>query len=103
VIYSKFGSLLTLVSKTVQASGRIAVQATAEGSADVREYLPAELKADAGSAEIERIIAELPCKVAPRNPRMGRTIEPQPLPSRQEPRFRPKSNRRTPHDQRSKR
>jgi len=37
MIYSRFGTALTLVSKTESDSGRVSVQATTEGSADLHE------------------------------------------------------------------
>jgi hypothetical protein len=63
VIYSKFGTQLTPISKSEDANGRIAVQATAQGTTDVRDYQIADLKADDGSAEINEIISKLPAKV----------------------------------------
>jgi hypothetical protein len=63
MIFSKFGSKLTPVSKSEDASGRIWVQATADGSPDIREYAAADLKADDGLGEINRAIASLSPKV----------------------------------------
>ena len=63
MIFSKFGSKVALVSKRVDASGRVWVQGTAEGSPDIREFAAAELKADEGLAEIDRAVAQLPPKV----------------------------------------
>jgi hypothetical protein len=63
MIFSKFGCKLTLVSKSEDASGRIRVQGTAEGSPDIREFAAADLKADEGLGEINRAIAQLPPKV----------------------------------------
>ena len=63
MIYSKFGCRLTPISKSQDASGRISVQVTAEGSPDVREYAAGELKADEGSSEINAAIASLPWKI----------------------------------------
>jgi hypothetical protein len=54
VLYSKFGTRLNPLSKSEDASGRIAVQATTEGSTDVRDYQITDLKADDGSTEIRR-------------------------------------------------
>jgi len=62
VLYSKFGSRLTPVSKCEDASGRITVQATAEDTSDIREYRITDLKADDGSSEINEIISKLPLK-----------------------------------------
>ena len=63
MIYSKFGSRLMPISKSQDASGRISVQVTAEGSPDVREYAAAELKADEGLNEVNQVVANLPWKV----------------------------------------
>ena len=63
MIFSKFDCKLTPVSKSKDASGRVWVQATAEGSPDIREYAAADLKADEGLGEINRTIAQLPLKV----------------------------------------
>jgi hypothetical protein len=67
MIFSKFGSRLAPVSKSVDASGRVWVQATAEGSLDIREYAAADLKADEGLAEINRTLEQLPAKVVGSN------------------------------------
>ena len=63
MIFSKFGSRLTLVSKSEDATGRVWVQGTADGSPDIREFAAADLKADEGLGEINRVIAQLPPKV----------------------------------------
>jgi len=63
MIYSRFGSALTLVSKTQSDSGKVSVQATTQDSADVHEYQLPDLKADDGSAEIDAAVANLPMKV----------------------------------------
>ena len=63
MIFSKFGSKLTLVSKSKDAGGRTWVQGTADGSPDIREFAAADLKADEGLGEIDRAIAQLPPKV----------------------------------------
>jgi hypothetical protein len=63
MIYSKFGTELALVSKTESKSGRVFVQASAGGSADLIEYDPADLKADDGLAEVTAAVARLPMKV----------------------------------------
>ena len=49
MIYSRFGTVLTLVSKTESESGKVSVQATTEGSADLHEYHVGDLTADDGS------------------------------------------------------
>jgi hypothetical protein len=69
MIYSKFGTQLTLVSKQQDADGRLTIQGTAGDTADAREYQVGDLKADAGSAEIDKAVAKLPWKVAYRKPR----------------------------------
>ena len=66
MIYSRFGTQLTLLSKQLQAGGRLLVQANAVGSANVREYPADELKADEGSAEIDAAVAALPWMVLPK-------------------------------------
>jgi hypothetical protein len=63
MIYSKFGTPLMLVSKTQSTSGRVSVQATAEGMPDIHEYPLADLKADDGLTEINTAVAALPIKV----------------------------------------
>ena len=63
MIYSKFESRLTPISKTQDAGGRITIQATADGEADVHEYLVRDLKADDGLAEINAVVDKLPWKV----------------------------------------
>jgi hypothetical protein len=63
MIFSKFGCKLSLVSKSEDASGRVWVQGTADGSPDIREFAAADLKADEGLVEINRVIAQLPPKV----------------------------------------
>jgi hypothetical protein len=62
MIYSKFGTALTLISKTDSAS-EVTIQATSAGTTDTREYKLADLKADNGVAEINAAIAKLPPKV----------------------------------------
>jgi hypothetical protein len=63
MIYSKFGSKLTLVTKTESTGGRVDVQATADGTTDVHEYNVTDLKADDGMKEINDAVAKLPLKV----------------------------------------
>jgi hypothetical protein len=67
MIFSKFGSRLKLVSKSEDATGRVWVQGTADGSPDIREFAAADLKADEGLGEINRAIAQLPAKVVGSN------------------------------------
>ena len=71
MIYSKFGSQLTLVSKYEDADGRLTIQGTAGDTADIREYHVRDLKADAGSSEIDEAIAKLPWKVLERKAKPG--------------------------------
>jgi len=96
MLYSKFGSRLTLLSKSEGASERVTVHGTAENNTDVREYQITDLKADGGSAEIDEVIAQLPLKVIVRRP--GPPRRPAEVPQRnqrndrQPPRFRRRSN-----------
>lgn len=62
MIYSRFGTKLTLLSKDQDASGRVLIQATAEDSEGVRQYAVTELKADDGMSEINDAVAKLPAK-----------------------------------------
>ena len=62
MIYSKFGTALTLVSKT-ETSGKVSVQATGNGSPDLHEYNLVDLKADDGMTEINAAVAKLPMKI----------------------------------------
>jgi hypothetical protein len=69
MLYSKFGSRLTPTSKTQDTGGRITIQATADGAADVQEYLVRDLKADDGLAEINAVVDKLPWKVFKKQPK----------------------------------
>ena len=60
MIYSRFGTKLTPVSKEKDASGRISIQVTAEGGTELRNYAVADLKADDGMPEINDTVAKLP-------------------------------------------
>ncbi len=62
MIYSRFGTQLTLLSKQ-EGSGRLSIQATAQGTPDIRHYHVGDLTADAGASEIDAAIANLPWKV----------------------------------------
>jgi hypothetical protein len=63
MIYSKFGTALTLVSKTEHAGGRVTIQATeAGGPADIHEYNVGDLKADEGLTEIQAAVLALPAR-----------------------------------------
>jgi predicted Rdx family selenoprotein len=63
MIYSKFGSKLTLVTKIEGESGKVSVQATTGGTADMHDYPIVDLKADGGLPEINEAVAKLPLKV----------------------------------------
>jgi len=63
MIYSKFGSKLTLVSKIEGESGKVSVQATTDGTAEMHDYNVSDLKADGGLTEINEAVAKLPLKV----------------------------------------
>jgi hypothetical protein len=65
MIYSRFGTKLTPVSKEQDESGRISIQVKAEGVADLRTYATADLQADNGMTEINDAIAKLPWRTAP--------------------------------------
>ena len=88
MLYSKFGSRLTPISKSENASGRITVQATAENTSDVREYQITDLKADDGSTEIDEVIKNLPAKVIENIPSARKRIAELPQNDRQQSRFR---------------
>ncbi len=51
MIYSKFGSKLTLVTKTEGGGGKVLVQATTDGAVDMHDYNVDDPKADDGFAE----------------------------------------------------
>jgi hypothetical protein len=63
MIYSKFGSQLTLVSKHEALNGQLSIQATAGDAPEVREYGISDLKADGGLTEINEAVARLPMKI----------------------------------------
>jgi hypothetical protein len=63
MIYSRFGTTLSLVSKTESDTGLVSVQATTEGTADIHDYKVTDLTADDGSKEINAAVATLPLKV----------------------------------------
>jgi hypothetical protein len=63
MIYSRFGTQLTLVSKIESEGGRVSVQATTEGTTDIHDYNVLDLKADDGMKEINAAVAKLPLKV----------------------------------------
>jgi hypothetical protein len=59
MIYSRFGTKLTPLSKRQDTDGRISIQATAEGAEGVRDYALAELTADEGLNEIRDAVEKL--------------------------------------------
>jgi hypothetical protein len=63
MIYSKFGTQLTLVSKRQDSQGLLTIQGTSGDTADIHEYQVRDLKADEGSREIDEVVAKLPWKV----------------------------------------
>jgi len=71
MIYSKFGSALTLINKQEDSNGQLLIFATVEAGADIREYRLEDLKADGGSAEIGEMTGNLPWK--PRPPKLQRS------------------------------
>ncbi len=60
MIYSRFGTKLTPVSKKQDASGRISIQVAVEGMSDLRNYAITDLKADDGMPEINEAVTKLP-------------------------------------------
>jgi hypothetical protein len=60
MIYSRFGSKLTLISKGEDRDGQLSVQATCEGMEGVRAYGRGEMTADEGKPEIDAALAKLP-------------------------------------------
>lgn len=60
MIYTRFGSAITLLSKRLEGNGRLSIQGTSRGPADIREYDAGDLEADGGFAEIDQAIASLP-------------------------------------------
>jgi hypothetical protein len=71
MIYSRFGTQLTLISKTVSDGGRVSVQATTDGTADTHDYNVVDLKADDGMNEINAAVAKLPFRVVGTNTLRG--------------------------------
>jgi hypothetical protein len=63
MIYSKFGSQLTLVSRQQASNGLMSVQATAGDTRDVRHYGLGDMTADGGATEINEAVAKLPWRV----------------------------------------
>jgi len=63
MIYSRFGTKLTPVSKEQRADGRLLIQMSTEQTTDLRDYAIADLTADDGMPEINEVVAKLPWKV----------------------------------------
>ena len=63
MIYSRFGTMLTPLSKEQDASGRISIQVTAQGVTEQRNYALTDLKADDGMPEINDAVVKLPWRV----------------------------------------
>jgi hypothetical protein len=59
MIYSRFGTKLTPLSKRQAADGRVSIQATVEGGEGVRDYGLTELTADDGLNEIQDAVEKL--------------------------------------------
>ena len=62
MIFSRFGTKLSLIDKETDSSGNIRIRATTEGSTDVREYRRGDLTADDGMPEIDAALAKLPSR-----------------------------------------
>jgi hypothetical protein len=63
MIYSRFGTQLTAVSKQQEPGGRLLIQMTIEGDAVLRDYAVGDLTADDGMPEINAMVEKLPWKV----------------------------------------
>ena len=63
MIYSRFGTKLTPVSKEQRADGRLMIQMTTEQTSDLRDYAITDLQADDGLTEINATVEKLPWKV----------------------------------------
>ena len=72
MIYSRFGSTLTLIDKHQDGNGRLSIHATAQGAAEVREYSIGDFTADAGLTEINDAVAKLPWRVIEKKLQRGR-------------------------------
>ena len=72
MIYSRFGTELSPISKEQDASGRVSIQATGNGQSDVHHYAIGDLKADDGLTEINAAVAKLPWRVVDKNPGHGK-------------------------------
>jgi hypothetical protein len=72
MIYSRFGTKLTPLSKEQDQSGRITVQVAVEDAQGTRDYALADLTADDGMPEITEVVARLPWKVVEKKDAGGR-------------------------------
>jgi len=63
MLYSRFGTKLTPISRQKDAGGRISIQATAEGGGEIHHYAVGDLKADDGMTEINDAVGKLPWRV----------------------------------------
>jgi hypothetical protein len=71
MLYSRFGTKLTPLSKERDANGTISLQASAEGMDGIRTYAMNELMADDGMPEINETLDILPWRVVEKNPPGG--------------------------------
>ena len=71
MLYSRFGTKLTPISKERDAGGRISIQATGEGMSEVHHYAVGDLKADDGMPEINDVVGKLPWRVVETNTQRG--------------------------------
>ena len=62
MIYSRFGTKLTLINKDTDSNGQVRIWASCEGMQGVRDYRRDDLKADDGMPEIDAAVAKLPEK-----------------------------------------
>jgi hypothetical protein len=66
MIYSRFGTKLTLVSKTQAPNGLLSIQAVADEVSEPRDYHTGDLTADNGFIEINEMVELLPWKATPK-------------------------------------
>ena len=72
MIYSRFGSKLTLIEKHQEGNGRLCIYAIAEGAVEAREYSIGDFTADEGLTEINAAIAKLPCRIVAKQVKRNR-------------------------------
>jgi hypothetical protein len=63
MIYSRFGTKLTPLSKEQDASGHMSIHVTIEDAQGTRRYAISDLTADEGMPEINDLLTRLPWKV----------------------------------------